>query len=68
MVMAISIHLTDRNLACTGTATGNVHMDMKTFKKKKKKRRIPYSEALPMHTCLALPLNHTISCDTVIPR
>jgi hypothetical protein len=55
-------------MACTGTATGNVSMYMKKFKKKINKSPIPYSEALPMHACLALPLNHTITCDTVIPR
>ena len=56
-----------RIMACTGTATGYVSMYMKKFKKKKN-CPIPYSEALPMHACLALPLNHTITCDTVIPR
>jgi hypothetical protein len=55
-------------MACTGTATGNVSMYIKKFKKKKKNCPIPYSEALPMHACIALPLNHTITCDTVTPR
>ena len=57
-----------RIMACTGTATGNVSMYIKKFKKKKKKCPIFYSEALPMYACLALPLNHTITCDNVIPR
>ena len=55
-------------MACTGTATSNVSMYIKKLQKKKKKTPIPFSEALPMHACIALPLTHTITCDTVIPR